>query len=121
MVFLLPPNALQLVIKDVSDVPDTSCNNPQTVAEVNVVFNLLKDLPETFEKIPQKIFMYDVGAKTDVVFSTDTYDPDSLKMREGLRWSTGVDIRCSKNIEAFLRNVLRNVNTKSVPFYRTSE
>ena len=48
--------------------------------------------------------MYEVGAKTDVVFSTDTYDPDSLKVREGLRWSTCVYIRCSKNNEAFLGN-----------------
>ena len=53
--------------------------------------------------------MYDVGAKKD---------PDSLKVREGLRWLTCGDIRCSKNIEAFLGN---GVNKKSVPFYRMSE
>ena len=93
--------------------PHTSCNNTQTVAEVNIIiFHLLKNLPETFEKIAQKIFMYDVGAKTDVLFSTDTYDPDSLKVLEGLRWSTCVDISGSKNIKAFLRN---GVNKKSVP------
>ena len=105
MVFLLRPKALQLVIKDVSDVSYTSCYNTPTVAEVNVIFHLLKDLPETVEEIAQKIFRYAVGAKTEVMIFMDTYDPDSMKVRKRLRWSTCVDIsyRYLKNIEAFIR------------------
>ena len=118
MVFLLRPNALQLVINDESDVPHMSCNNTPTFAEVNAIFHLFKDHPEAVEEIAQKTFRYDVGAKTDVVISTDTYDPDSLKVRKRLRWSTCVDIRCSNNIKAFLRN---DVNKESVPLFNNKK
>ena len=45
-----------------------SDNNTQRVVDGHAIFHQLKYPPETSEKIVQKIFMYGVGAKTNVLY-----------------------------------------------------
>ena len=54
------------------DVPYTAYDNSLTIIDGNAIFHQLKDIPEDFEKISEKIFLQGVGEKKKVIFSTDS-------------------------------------------------
>ena len=60
------------LVKDVCDVPYTAYDNSLTIIDGNAIFHQLKDIPEDFEKISEKIFLQGVGEKKKVIFSTDS-------------------------------------------------
>lgn len=69
----------------------------------------MKELPGTFKLICQKVF--DCIAKGDAIFSTDTYDPDSIKSMERKRRGTsekliikGESTKRPSDWKAFLAN-----------------
>ena len=62
---------------------DPECE-PSQVRTLNIVdgkciFYQLKNVPDTFEGIAVQIYYQGVGSKSNVVFSTDFYDENSLK------------------------------------------
>lgn len=58
--------------------------NSMYIQDGNALFHALKNLPPTFGEICLKV-LDQMVAKTNFVFSTDSYHPDSIKSQERLR------------------------------------
>ena len=70
----------QEAIKDTSDAQEPSTNETLTIYEGKAFFYMLRDISATFELIYKKVF--DMMPKEgDAVFSTDSYNPNSIKVK----------------------------------------
>lgn len=54
------------------------------IEDGNAVFHCIKDIPDNFRRISEKIFNM-MPNKVDVIFSTDMYQADSVKTMERKR------------------------------------
>ena len=79
---------IQRLIKDQEDSPLPNHDERLVIQDGNAVFHCMKDIPSNFNKICAKVFdiMPHAG---DVVFSTDSYNPNSIKSMERLRRGCG--------------------------------
>ena len=91
-------------------IPDTvkPVGKTLTIYDGNAIFYLLKDIPLNFRLICKKIFSMLVDGD---VFSTDSYDPESIKASERLRGGTtdkliikGANTRRPADWKTFLSN-----------------
>ena len=72
------------LIKDVENSPIPSAEKCLIIEDGNAVFHYLKGVPVNFKQICHKILDM-LPKKSDVVFSTDMYYPDSVKAVERRR------------------------------------
>ena len=72
------------LMKDVENSPIPSAETCLIIEDGNAVFHYLKEVPGNFKQICHKI-LYILSKKSDVVFSTDMYYPDSVKAVERRR------------------------------------
>jgi len=80
--------ALHHLTKDREDAAAPPSSETLVIHDGNACFYFLKDIPRNFSQICDKVF--DIMPKTgDVVFSTDTYIPTSVKAMERLRRGSG--------------------------------
>ena len=94
------------------DVPDSVLLPPQdtlTVLDGNATFYWRKNVPDSFKMICKSVF--DMTGKNDVIFSTDSYFPNSVKSMERKRRGCteklilkGENTKKPRNWKAFLAN-----------------
>ncbi|KAL5014823.1 hypothetical protein ScPMuIL_000962 [Solemya velum] len=78
--------AFHHIAKDVEDFNQPPTERTLTIHDGNAMFYCMKEVPGNFKLICKKIF--DMLAPGDVVFSTDSYDPESIKAMERRRRGT---------------------------------
>ena len=71
--------AFHHLMKDQENAAEPPWNETLTVFDGNATFYALRDLPSNFQLICQKVFDV-MTSRGDVVFSTDNYMPDSIKV-----------------------------------------
>ena len=96
-------------IETVPSRPDPK--NTLVIVDGNVVYHQLRDLPPTFGEICTKIFDISTSGNNFTVFSTDSYDTDSIKSLERKRRGTapsrilsGPNMLKPSSMSAFLSN-----------------
>ena len=101
--------AFHHVSKNVSDATLPPVDETVTIYDGNAVFYYLKDVPSNFKLICEKIFS--LLSKGDIIFSTDSYKPDSIKSMERQRRGTsekliikGESTKRPKDWKTFLAN-----------------
>ena len=78
--------AFHYIAKDVADGTPPPQSETLTLHDGNAVFYCMKEVPGNFREISLKLF--DMMGKGDVIFSTDSYHPGSIKTVERQRRGT---------------------------------
>ena len=78
--------AFKHVAKGVDDAVFPPANDTITIYDGNVLFYIMREVPENFKLISQKIF--GLMSTHNAIFSTDSYPPDSIKAMERQRHGT---------------------------------
>ena len=101
--------AFHHVSKNIGDATLPPVDKMLTIYDGNATFYYIKDLPANFKLICQKVFS--LVSKGDIIFSTDSYNPDSIKSMERQRRGTtekliikGENTKRPKDWKAFLAN-----------------
>ena len=76
-------NMLHFLLDDSLD-NDTYPKDAIFIQDGNALFHALTDLPPTFGRIALKV-LDQMVAKKNFIFSTDSYQPDSIKAQERIR------------------------------------
>ena len=70
------------LVKDIKDASVPSDQETMYIEDGNAIFHSMREMPRTFKQICQNILSIALSAKTNVIFSTDSYMPDSIKSLE---------------------------------------
>ena len=70
------------LVKDIKDASVPSDQETMYIEDGNAIFHSMREMPRTFKQICQNILSIALSAKTNVIFSTDSYMPDSIKLLE---------------------------------------
>ena len=91
--------------------------NSMYIQDGNALFHALKNLPPTFGEICLKV-LDQIVAKTNFVFSTDSYHPDSIKSQERLHRGFSQHYIVDGNLLTSSCSLQRNtINCSSASYY----
>ena len=89
--FLAKSKSFSHLTKDVEDATLPPTDETLVIIDGNACFHQLKELPGDFSQICSKVFNM-IPKTGDAVFSTDSYEPNSVKAMERLRRGTGTKL-----------------------------
>ena len=103
--------AFHRLVKDMDDADVPPDKDTMNVEDGNAVFHSIKEIPKTFKQICNNILATSTSGKSSVIFSTDSYMPDSVKSLERStrgsgekRLIQGENTRRPENWKEFLSN-----------------
>ena len=112
--FLAKTDKSKIVHYLTHDVPENVApptDNVIYILDGNAIIHMMKDLPPTFGLICLKLLDIVTFNKKDVIFSTDSYHPNSIKSQERLRRGvseklhiSGTSTRKPADMKVFLQN-----------------
>ena len=99
------------LVKDMKDPCIPPDQDTMTIEERSAIFHSVKEMPITFKQISQNILSIAISGKSNVIFSTDSYIPASVKSLERSargrgekRLVHGENTRRPENWKEFLSN-----------------